>query len=115
MTFTFKKPPIIAAYLLMLMGFAGFLGAPAIQAGVTVENHSDLGVIKGIVRDHGGSPIADASVVIFRAGTSTLLKQVSSGKDRSFVAKILPGTYTVLAVAHGFNPVTLFSVQISPS
>ena len=71
-----------------------------------------LGVIKGVVRGEDGSPIADATVAIFRAGTSKLLKQVSSAADGSFIAKILPGTYTVLAVAQGFNPTTLFAVEI---
>ena len=64
-----------------------------------------LGTIKGMVRDNGGSPIADATVAIFRVGTAKLLKQVKSAADGSFFAKILPGTYTVLAVAEGFNPV----------
>ena len=62
---------------------------------------------KAIVRDDGGSPIAEASVAIFRLGTSKLLKQVSSARDGSFLAKIIPGSYTVLAVAQGFNP-TIF-------
>ncbi|HEX8638964.1 MAG TPA: hypothetical protein VF692_12925, partial [Pyrinomonadaceae bacterium] len=39
-------------------------------------------------------------------------KQVRSAADGSFLAKILPGTYTVLAVAQGFNPVTLGEVQV---
>ena len=51
------------------------------------------------MRDEPGSPIADAYVSIFRAGTSNLLKQVRSAADGSFFAKIIPGTYTVLAVA----------------
>ena len=102
-------------HLLLLLAVAAAFAAPQVKANMVVESSRDLGVIKGIVRDDGGSPIADASVAIFRAGTSTLLKQVSSAKDGSFIAKILPGTYTVLAVAQGFNPVTLFSVQISPS
>ena len=109
------KPLKFRIYLLLLTAITATFAAPHVQANVVVESRSNLGVIKGIVRDDGGTPIADASVAIFRAGTSTLLKQVSSGKDGSFIAKILPGTYTVLAVAQGFNPVTLFSVQISPS
>jgi hypothetical protein len=31
----------------------------------------------------------------------------------AFLAKILPGTYTVLAVAQGFNPVTLSTVEVN--
>src|SRR6476469_4493377 len=74
---------------------------------------SGLGTIKGVIRDQSGSGIADATVAIFRVGTSTLLKQVKSASDGSFLAKIIPGTYTVLAVAEGFNPVTLASVEVN--
>jgi hypothetical protein len=70
-----------------------------------------LAVIKGVVRTDGG-PIADATIAIFKAGTATLLKQVQSAKDGSFLARINPGKYTVLAVAQGFNPVTLSEVDV---
>lgn len=82
---------------------------------IEIETGSGVGVIKGVVRDEGGSPIADATVAIFRASTAKLLKQVSSATDGSFIAKILPGTYTVLAVAQGFNPVTLSGVEVNRS
>jgi hypothetical protein len=92
-----------------------FTAAPAVHANITVQNKGNLGVIKGIVRDDSGSPIADASVSIFRVGTSKLLKQVRSAADGSFLAKILPGTYTVLAVAQGFNSVTVAEVDVNPA
>src|SRR5687768_2026644 len=76
------------------------------------EQGGNLGVIKGMVRDDGGSPIADATVAIFRSGTSKVLKQVRSATDGSFIARILPGTYTIFAVAQGYNPVTLSDVEI---
>lgn len=72
---------------------------------------SGVAVIKGIVRTEGG-PIADATIAIFRAGTATLLKQVQSAKDGSFLARITPGRYTVLAVAQGFNPATIAEVDV---
>jgi hypothetical protein len=78
-----------------------------------VQSAAALGTIKGIVRDDGGNPIADATVAIFKA--SKILKQVRSAADGSFIAKILPGTYTIFAVAQGFNPVTLSDVEISGS
>ncbi len=80
-----------------------------------VEDSSNLGVIKGIVRDETGNSISNAYVSIFRVGTSILLKQVRSASDGSFLTKILPGTYTILAVAEGFNPVTLSSVEVNRS
>jgi hypothetical protein len=42
-----------------------------------------------------------------------VLKEVRSAADGSFIAKILPGTYTVLAVAEGFNPVRLPAVEVN--
>ena len=80
--------------------------------GRSAAARSDLGMIKGIVRDQAGGPIADATVAIFRVGTSRLLKEVRSASDGSFVARIIPGTYTVMAVAEGFNPVTLAAIDV---
>ena len=95
---------------------AAFGGASDVRgANSAIENSSNLGVIKGIVRDESGATIADAYVSIFRVGTSTLLKQVRSAADGSFLAKIIPGTYTILAVAEGFNPVTLPTVEVNRS
>ena len=100
--------------LLITVGVAS-ISASAASVNIIAESNGGLGVIKGIVRDETGGPIADASVAIFRSGTSKLLKQVVSAADGSFLAKIVPGTYTVLAVAQGFNPVTLFGVELSRS
>lgn len=96
--------------------FAVFVGVSEAQGKVIVaEKNANLGVIKGVVRDDAGNSIADAYVSIFRVGTSTLLKQVRSASDGSFLAKILPGTYTVLAVAEGFNPMTISTVEVGRS
>lgn len=113
MGFLFRKTLFDRTLLLVLpvvMMFA--LDSAAAPAANT---NGSLAVIKGIVRDDGGSPIADATVAIFRAGTSTLLKQVQSAADGTFLARIAPGTYTVLAVAQGFNPVTLSEVEVLSS
>ena len=95
--------------------FAAFVFTSETQATVVIEKSSNLGVIKGIVRDGTGSPISNAYVSIFRIGTATLLKQVRSAADGSFLAKIIPGTYTVLAVAEGFNPMTISEVEVNRS
>lgn len=88
-----------------------------VMAGIVVPASAQttgLAVIKGVVRTDGG-PIADATIAIFKAGTATLLKQVQSAGDGSFLARINPGKYTVLAVAQGFNPVTLSEVDLQRS
>jgi len=102
-------------FLVLIPIPAAFASAPAANSTVVLNNNSPLGTIKGIIRDDGGSPIAEATVAIFRAGTSKLLKQVTSSSDGSFLAKIVPGTYTVLAVAQGFNPTYLFGVEVNRS
>jgi hypothetical protein len=96
---------------------AAFIGAPGVYGKVTVieKKSVNFGVIKGVVRDEAGNTISDAYVSIFRVGTSRLLKQVRSASDGSFLAKIMPGTYTVLAVAQGFNAVTLSAVEVNRS
>jgi hypothetical protein len=108
----FLKP---ISLILLAALFAPFAFASEVPEENTVEQKSDLAIIKGIVRDASGNPIADATVAIFRVGTSKLLKQVRSAANGSFLAKILPGTYTVLAVAQGFNPVTLSTVEVNRS
>jgi len=103
--------------LMALTAFsAALVGASGAHGIVPVaKKASNLGVIKGVVRDEAGNTIADAYVSIFRVGTSKLLKQVRSASDGSFFAKIMPGTYTVLAVAQGFNAVTISSVEVNRS
>jgi len=96
-------------FILLLPLSAAFAAAPTANSSVVTSN---TGTIRGIIRDDGGSPISEATVAIFRAGTSRLLKQVVSSADGSFLAKIVPGTYTVLAVAQGFNPTYLFGVEV---
>ncbi len=107
----------LKAQLLTALAAAGVFVTPVVQVSaapvVPVENRvGALGVITGYVRDEGGNPIADATVAIFKAGTSKLLKQVSSAANGKFIAKIIPGKYSVLAVAQGFNPVTLPEVEV---
>ncbi len=106
---SFKKIRPVWALLFVIAAVVS--NVPA-ASGTTIESNGGLAVIKGVVRDQGGNPISDATVAIFKLGTATLLKQVNSASDGSFLARITPGTYTVLAVAQGFNPVTLSQVEV---
>jgi hypothetical protein len=102
-------------YLIPLFVLAAVVCVPAHAATLTsvpAAETGGFGVIRGVVRDQAGAGIADATVAVFKEGTSQLLKQVRSASDGSFLAKIMPGTYTVLAVAEGFNPVTVASVDV---
>jgi hypothetical protein len=102
-----------------LLIVAAFCSAPVMAETTLSANSghgtSGLGIIKGVVRDQAGEAIADATVAVFHVGSSRVLKEVRSATDGSFIAKILPGTYTVLAVAEGFNPVTIASVDVNRS
>jgi len=102
---------ILFVFVMLALASVGLASAPVYSSATT--RVGNLGTIKGMVRDDGGSPIADATVAIFKAGTSKILKQVRSAADGSFIAKILPGTYTIFAVAQGYNPVTLADVEIN--
>src|SRR6187397_1230306 len=100
-----------------IMMIAGLVLLPTVKvsavSSLPTNNYpGGLGVITGYVRDLGGNPIADATVAIFRTGTSKLLKQVASASDGKFLAKIMPGKYSVMAVAQGFNPMTIADVEI---
>lgn len=113
---SFPKDKLIKPFLVALIavfGASGFIIEA--EARTVVKNNGRLGVIKGVVRDETGKPIADAFVAVFYAGTSKLLKQVRSDSEGSFLTKVIPGTYTILAVAQGFNPVTLADVEVNRS
>ena len=114
MSFSESPNIFLKTFLLALTAVsATFFSAPDVRAAVVFEKKGVLGIIKGSVRDESGNPIADAYVSLFRVGTSQLLKQVRSSANGSFFAKVLPGTYTVLAVAQGYNPVTFRAVEIN--
>lgn len=111
------KKMITAATLLL------FAGVPALA--VTADNaeeqtrlsansgNSALGVIRGVVRDNSGNPIADATVAIFKLGTTKALTQVRSNAGGRFLLRVTPGKYSVFAVAQGFNPVSLSEVEVN--
>ena len=98
----------------ILLMTVGTFASPSTHV-VVETSGAGLATIRGSVHDDAGSPIADATVAIFKVGTSTLLKQVKSAADGSFLARIIPGTYTVLAVAQGFNPATVAEVEVANS
>ncbi len=109
-----RKNIVTLSITLLTALFATFALVGEIRAEVVVEKKGikKFGVIKGVVRDKSGKPISKATVAVFRVGTSKLLKQVTSTKSGKFFAKLIPGTYTILAVAQGFNPVTLKKVRV---
>ena len=106
----FKKLPAT-----LITFFAFFVLVSESKAEIVVKKNAGLAVIRGVVRDKSGKPISKATVAVFKSGTSKILKQVTATKKGRFFAKIFPGTYTILAVAQGFNPVTLKKVKVNRS
>src|SRR5688572_29403294 len=107
----FSRNALFIKFLFVMLVFAS--PGSATTTTTASAGAANLGVIKGMVRDDGGNPIADATVAIFKAGTTKVLKQVRSAADGSFITRILPGTYTIFAVAQGYNPVTLPDVEVN--
>jgi hypothetical protein len=115
MSFTDSPKFFLKAFFTALTAVSvAFVSVPSAD-GVVIERNNFLGVVKGTVRDESGNPIANAYVSFFKVGTTELLKQTRSTANGNFLAKVLPGTYTVLAVAQGYNPVTYRSVEINRS
>lgn len=100
--------------LVAVFVFAAFLVVTESSAAMS-QRAGSLGTIKGIVKDQLGNPIANAYVLITSVESSRLVKQVRSTATGNFLARVLPGTYKLLAVAEGFNPTVLSDVEVNRS
>lgn len=90
------------------------VGSVTAEAKVVSERGAAVGIVKGFVRDNNGKPITGALVSIFRAGTLELFKQIKSATDGSFVTRLIPGKYTIIAAANGFDSAS-FSSEVTRS
>lgn len=97
--------------ILMLVVLAIVCGAGA--QGVAASGR--VATLRGSVRDNKGNPISGALVSLLKDGTDQIIKQVRSLADGSFVARIVPGRYTLRAIAEGFSAVLFDSVLVRPS
>ena len=86
---------------LMLVVLAVVCGAGA----QSVIAAGRVATVSGSVRDNKGNPIAGALVSLIKDGTDQIIKQVRSLADGSFIARIVPGRYTLRAIADGFSAV----------
>lgn len=100
--------------LVAVFAFAAFF-VMVDSAGATSRRAGGLGTIKGIVKDQLGNPIANAYVLITSVESARLVKQVRSAANGNFLARVVPGTYKLLAVAEGFNPTVLSDVEVNRS
>lgn len=82
---------------------------------VAHSKSSTLGVIRGVVEDKSGKPIRGAVITVFREGTDRALKQMIADADGIFSSRFLPGKYSLIAVASGFNTSSSNTVQVARS
>jgi hypothetical protein len=92
-------------------------GASASQtfAAKSAAASRQLATVSGSVRDNKGQPLAGAVVSLAKEGAGQIVKQVRSGADGSFIAKVAPGLYSLSATAEGFGEVLFSSVQVRRS
>lgn len=105
---------VLTAVVFVAAGFSAqnAFAAETVEVTASAERGRNIGIIKGVVRDAAGSPISGATVSVIRNSTSKLFRQVAAGKDGSFLLKVLPGSYTLTAVANGFTPARLLGVEV---
>ncbi|MBA2733985.1 MAG: TonB-dependent receptor [Acidobacteria bacterium] len=94
---------------LVALAFLCEASAPQVFAGGRVAT------VSGSVRDSKGNPIAGAVVSLIKDGATEIIKQVKSAGDGTFIAKIVPGRYSLRAIADGFSAVLFDSVQVKPA
>lgn len=82
------------------------------EAGKGSASRNSLGTIRGFVRDAAGNPITGALVSVFKGNSLEVFRQVRSSADGSFLTKVIPGNYTLIAAANGFNSARLTSVEV---
>jgi hypothetical protein len=95
--------------------FAALLGAilPSIFVqSASGQSQSINGTIRGTVMDATGAVLPDVTLTITNVGTG-FTRQAKSGGDGIYIVPNLPiGTYSVLAEANGFAPLTQKGVKV---
>lgn len=110
-----RKKLIKSSFILIVPVFVFFSQSSETEAKIIVEKSSNLGVIKGVVRDEHGNPISNAVVAIFKPGVDEIFKLVKANSNGSYLTKIVPGTYMIIAAAQGFNAMAIQAVQVNRS
>lgn len=81
----------------------------------TASGSRTLATISGSVRDNKGNPLVGAVVSLLKENAGEVIKQVLSGHDGSFTARVTPGLYALRATAAGFGEVLFSAVQVRRS
>lgn len=81
------------------------------SASIPIATTDSLSTIRGVVRDERGNPIVGAVIALWRDGMASV-RQVTSGANGGFAARVLPGRYSLTAMADGFSVVSLSNVEV---
>ena len=87
-----RKPPVLAAVLVVSLGF-------------TAGAQSPEGTLKGVVQDMTGAPVPGVTVTVTNQ-TSRVSQTATTGQDGSYSLALPPGAYSVNVSIPGFRPVT---------
>ncbi|HEX4575090.1 MAG TPA: carboxypeptidase regulatory-like domain-containing protein, partial [Gemmatimonadales bacterium] len=97
--------------LLLLLGAAFLL--LALPASLTAQSQATTGIIRGVVADPAGAPVANARVVLHETQTN-FTRTLTTDATGNFTGTLLPlGTYDVTARAVGFAEVKRTGVALS--
>lgn len=81
---------------------------------IKANNSSPRGVVKGIVRDAEGNPIANAVVLLLNE-SQKIVRQIRSAADGSFSMRVLSGKYVIAAAAFGYSAIAFENVSVARS
>lgn len=114
----FSAVPSIRAHVaraFLAVALLAAFGGVGTHAKSVTEKTSGLGTFRGFVRDNSGKPITGALISIFQSESLELFKQIKSAADGSFAARLIPGKYTIIAAANGFDSTGFSSIEITRS
>jgi len=105
-----RKTLSASAALFVIYAISG----TAIIFASTGTGHS-LATITGTVNDSKGNPLAGAVVSLLKEGADEIVKEVRSGSNGTFSARVPAGRYDLRATASGFSDVVFSSVDVKSS
>ena len=91
-----------------------FLSGETLNISVRAAGHPSRGIVKGIVRDAEGNPIADA-VVLLMDESQKVVRQIRSAADGSFAMRVFSGKYVIAAAAFGYSAFAFENVSVERS
>jgi carboxypeptidase family protein len=87
----------------------------ALDARPTHGSKGAFATITGTVKDDKGNPLVGALISVLKDGAKGVVKEIRTGADGGFAARVSPGRYGIRAIAEGFNEVIFSSVQVRAS